>query len=183
MTDTPTLEETVEAAPEVDATPKDTPPGKSRRTRATRTARAATGDKPAPRPKAAGRRKAKVDIRSSMTQLYVSVGMGLSMLPSKPGPLGVPATAAIGQTIAEQATVSADAWAKLADENPAVREALEKILTVSSVGALLAAHMPIVVVAAVSYGVVPAGVLAMFSGAPAPAPAPQPSPEPQQATA
>lgn len=99
---------------------------------------AAPGVKAAPRPRAT--RTPRVDIARSMAGLYTMAGVGVSVAPM----LDPAVRVAVGTTMAEQAQACGEAWAVLAKENERVRRALESLLTVSSVGVLLAAHLPIV---------------------------------------
>lgn len=137
--------------------------------------------KPRPRPSSStrSRRGKKVDIAKGMAELYTVTGMGLSMVPTQKNIGGVSANFAVGTSIVEQSAAIGDAWAKAADENPAIRDALEKVLAVSVVGTLVSAHMPIVMAAVVAYGMVPPSMAAMFT----PAPAPEQAQQQQQAAA
>lgn len=132
------------------AAPADPQPAAPRRrrsgtSRAERKAKAeagaSTGTPKAPRTRATRTpAKPRVNIAESMAQLYTLAGVGVSMAP----PLDPLVRQAVGQALATQADACGQAWATLAKENERVRRALESLLTVSSVGVLLAAHVPIV---------------------------------------
>lgn len=132
-----------------DAPAKDDPQPAAPRRRRSGTSRAerkakaeAAGAAPkAPRARATRTpAKPRVNIAESMAQLYTLAGVGVSMAP----PLDPAVRQAVGQALATQAEACGQAWAQLAKENERVRRALESLLTVSSVGVLLAAHVPIV---------------------------------------
>lgn len=154
--------------PETDAAPDtfDTPP-KSTRSRKPRARKSSgtssTASTPRPR-KSSGTRRKKVDIGKGMTELYASVGVGMSVIPSKRNVGGQPSNMLVGMTIVENAQQVGDAWQKLADENPAVRDVLERVVQASAVGTLLTAHMPIMATAALAYGLVPDNMAALFAG-------------------
>lgn len=69
-----------------------------------------------------------------LTQLYAMLGVGLSPVSPK--------TAA---TIVAQAVPCAEAWDKAAQENEAIRKALESLTKTSVYGALIMAHAPIAI--------------------------------------
>jgi hypothetical protein len=132
------------------------------------TAGAKPDPKKAPAKKAPTRRSAKVDIKGGMTGMYATVGALVSAIPSGHvggDPAAPTSTQAIGMSIMEQATTAAEAWEAAANANPKVREALEKMLAVSTYGALFAAHVPILIVAGVVTGVVPPQLAVMFEAA------------------
>lgn len=131
------------------AAPADPQPAAPRRrrsgtSRAERKAKAEAAGAPAapkaPRARATRTAPKRVNIAESMAQLYTLAGVGVSMAP----PLDPLVRQAVGQALATQADACGQAWATLAKENDRVRRALESLLTVSSVGVLLAAHVPIV---------------------------------------
>src|SRR3990170_1711138 len=144
-------------APDVDTldiprpTPVDPLPGKpARRPRARK---ASTGDKPTAPRRGRPARAASVDIAGRMADLYVMAGGVVSVIPSAPavGALsetGLTITQLVGLKVAEQAGPVGEAWAKLAEDNAQVRDALERFLSVSVFAELVAAHMPMLVVAA-----------------------------------
>lgn len=133
----------------------------------------------APRTKAAADRKPRAPrtrkpaLGARMANLYTMAGVGVSMAPH-------PAARAVGLAMAANATECGQAWEALAKENPAVARALEQLLTVSTVGALLAAHTPIVLAGLSAAGKVPAGMATVLTF-PTPAPA-QAEAEPEHTT-
>ena len=89
-------------------------------------------------------------IRDNLNGLYVQAGLLVSL--AKP---------ASGRVIVESAQSCSDAWVDLARTNPAVRRALVNMTRVSAVGAVVAAHVPIVMAVAADTGLLvptPAGV-------------------------
>lgn len=89
-------------------------------------------------------RRKTVDIKAGMTDLYANVGLGVALIPGKPlegSPLTT--TQAVSATILESAEKCGEAWALVADENPAVKAQLERLLTASAWSAVIAAHLPI----------------------------------------
>ena len=119
-----------------------------------------------PKPRATTPRSKAPKIGEGMAGLYVMIGLGLAVIPSAPAKgdgLPVPVTMAIGSSLVAQAEECGAAWEKLAAENPQVKAALEKILTVSVFSALIAAHLPVLVTAGTVTGVVPSGLAAMFN--------------------
>lgn len=111
------------------------------------------------------RRTKRVDIASGMEALYVKVGMGIAMVPSKASASNpaVSVTSAIGLEVASAAKPAGAAWAQLADENDAVRRQLEKILAASTFGLLFAAHLPILVAGAIATGYAPPWIAALMA--------------------
>lgn len=72
-----------------------------------------------------------------LTEFYVLAGMTVSMLDKK--------DQVCGPAIAESAESCAKAWDELAQKNPAVRHAIRSMLQVSAVGAVVSAHLPIMI--------------------------------------
>lgn len=142
-------------APKLDSQPKE-PKAAAPRARRTSTAK--------PRPQ---RRAKAVDIEKGITELYTAIGLGVSLVPSKPSAINPEhtVTASIGYAIGEQAPKIGAAWKQIADDNPQVREALERLLTVSAVGALITAHAPILIVAATAAGMMPPTAGVVLAGA------------------
>lgn len=103
------------------------------------------------------RSRKRVDIRGGMESLYGNLGMGVSLIPSpKITGSALTQSQAIGAVIMEQAAPAAEAWALLADESPAVKAQLEKLLTASAWSAVVGAHLPIL--AAVATLITPAAL-------------------------
>lgn len=161
-----------------DALPK--PARSSRRRKPRGTSGTATSPATKPRTRAAGKRRTRVDITKGLTSWYVTAGTAVSVIPSPRAaePMNGTVAQVIGLNMASNAQECAQAWAQLADENPAVREVLERVLTVSAIAAVITAHMPILAAAGIATGVVPpqAGAIIaalMSEDSPAPAPAPE----------
>jgi hypothetical protein len=72
-----------------------------------------------------------------LTQFYVMAGMTVAALDKH--------DQVCGPAIAESAEQCAQAWDDLAQKNPAVRRALRSMLQVSAVGAVVSAHLPIMI--------------------------------------
>lgn len=143
-------------AADADMLPKDGPKPRTRRTRGAAKPRAA----------AAPRRAQRVDIKGGMANIYVMAAGAVAMVPSPVVFEGGPTrTQAIGQAILENAEKIGGSWEQLAKENADVRAALERFLSVSAVGVLISAHVPILLVAATAYGFVPPQIAAMMSAA------------------
>lgn len=118
-----------------------------------------------PRPRASSK---KVDIRAGVRDMYANMAVAISFVPSGPAAIGVEghaitSTQAVGLVIAEQAEACANAWGDAADANPRIREALERVLTVSIMGAVIAAHVPIAIGVAVAVGAVPPQLASMYA--------------------
>jgi hypothetical protein len=142
-------------------------PGRSRRKTSSSTSEkssSSSSSRPTTRarPPAAG----KVNIKAQMAQLYTMAGVGVSMSGqmrgAQPNPVtGVVVTAAIGESLVAQAEACGAAWEQLAKDNPRVRKALEQLLSVSAVGVLVAAHVPIVMAGVAATGGLGGGVAAV----------------------
>lgn len=137
----------------------DTPPAKPKRRSRSGTSgaerarrRKDAGSAPDKAPRTRTIRRAPIEAR--MTGLYTTAGVGLSMAGTATdnAPL-----AAAGAAMVETAAACGKAWGDLAKDNPRVADALERMLTVSTAGALLAAHVPIALAAANAAGKLPAG--------------------------
>lgn len=125
-----------------DPAPAKTP--RSRRAKAPRkTAPRKTGDRA---PRKTPTRTAPLGKR--VENAHTTLALGLSMVPQ---PWAMP----VAQSLASQAADVGKAWEALAKENPRVGEALERILTVSTIGALLGAYAPVVVAAVIASGKMP----------------------------
>jgi hypothetical protein len=121
-----------------------------------RAKRAKAPRKPAARKPARDRAPRKPAARAAplgkrVENAHTTLALGLSMVPQ---PWAMP----VAQSLASQAEDVGKAWESLAKENPRVAEALERILTVSTIGALLGAYAPVVVAAVIASGKMPAGV-------------------------
>lgn len=151
----------------------DTPPERGRRkrptTRAGRAAAREAKDK-APRPPRAPRPRS-APLGPRIAALHTVVGTTLAVGTQVPIPvLGTtvpPTIGAFGAQLAEDAAAFGDAWEKYARANPRVADALDKLLTVSELGTLLALYGKAAYNAAAMTGKVPP-----LDMSPAPADAP-----------
>lgn len=84
------------------------------------------------------------------------------------GTVGCLVSPADGMVVIQGVPALAAALAKLAEENPAVRANLERMLTAGAWSGVIAAVVPIVVGIMANHGAVPAQMAAMFGAAPAP---------------
>jgi hypothetical protein len=78
----------------------------------------------------------KKDLTPALVNTYNQVGAVLCMIPR---------TREDGRVIIENAEVAASALADYAERNASVYKALEKLLNASGVGAVVAAHIPIMI--------------------------------------
>lgn len=169
---------TAEAQPTPDTLPKART-SRRRKPRAKPAAGSSTSSTSKPRARPATKRRTRVDITKGLTTWYVTVGATISAIPSPQAAEPMRGTVAqvIGLNMAQNAEECAAAWAQLADENQAVREVLERVLTVSAVAAVVTAHLPILAAAGIATGVVPpqagAIIAALMADEQAPAPAPE----------
>lgn len=84
--------------------------------------------------------KKKTRLRDDIMGLYAAMGLGI-----------FPFDQYVGTLVSENAENCAIAWEDLAAKNPAVKRALESILTTGAYSAVIAAHMPIAVAVATKY--------------------------------
>lgn len=159
--------------------PADTAPSKRPTTRAARKAasatkaaqRAATG-KADTKPKTTSTpRKASLETR--LTGSLVTLGTVTAVS----GGMVSPAFAQDGVLITEHAASIAAALDKVAQDQPQVKAALERMLTAGVWSGLIAAMLPLVVGIAANHGAIPPHLAAML-GASVPEPAPAPAPGP-----
>lgn len=170
------------AAPAEDSAPRDeAPAAKPRRRRASGTSgaerarrakAAAEGTAPKSPPR---KRTGQPKIADGMAQLYTMVGLAVGMVPSGQAvavPAGVPAgvsvTAVVGTQLVANAGAIGAAWEEAAKNDPRVRDALEKLLTVSTFGQIIAAHLPVVLAGLAASGMAPAQLVGFETVAPAP---------------
>jgi hypothetical protein len=92
---------------------------------------------PTSAPAGPGRPSNKTKLGERIAETYASIGLAASMIPH---PMAQP----IGLAIAQAGPGAGVAWAELAETNPAVKRALDKAMTTSGWGGVLAAHLPIV---------------------------------------
>jgi hypothetical protein len=128
----------------------------------------------APKPRARAPRRTAPAIGAGMANLYTMAGMAVAFVPSGPavagsGFDGQTITGAVGSSMVANSAQLGAVWEKAAKDDPRIREALEKLLAVSTVGQIVAAHVPLVMAGMIAAGAVPAHVLAAMS-ADAPAP-------------
>lgn len=83
-------------------------------------------------------------LRQQLADAYTLIGVAVS-----------PVFALPGLVIVKQADACADAWIAAAEVNPTIRKNLERLMTVTVYGAILAAHYPIVVAFGVQAGSIP----------------------------
>lgn len=103
-------------------------------------------------------------IADGMARLYTLVGVGVSAVPSRLAVAGPDAgktsiTGVTGAAMVSNSKQLGAAWEAAAKDDPRIREALEKLLTVSTLGQIVAAHLPIFLLGACAAGAVPADVL------------------------
>lgn len=162
-TSTPGLEALIPPNPDAEAPKGDTAPskGKSKRptTRAGRAAaaaeRKAKGKEKAP--SSSTPRPRKADLENRLTTSLVTLGTGLTAA----GAMTSPAIAADGILVIRQAPDVSKALSDLAKNDPRVAAALERMLTVGTYGALVAAVAPLMIGIAANHGVIPAHVAGM----------------------
>lgn len=87
------------------------------------------------------------------------------------GTVGCLVSPADGMVVIQGVPALAAALAKLADENPAVRANLERMLTAGAWSGVIAAILPIVLGILANHGAIPPNLAAMLGAGPAPAPA------------
>ncbi len=177
-TDKPDLHSVPSADPTPPVIVEDPTPGRAPR------AIKAAGDKPKTTRTPRTRTAKSSDIAKGVAQLYAGLGAIGSAVPSPPSvsaadvgirrivdPTGLGAdefvpdpsvrltvTQVAGMNLVQQAPAIGDAWAKLADENPRVKETLERLLAVNTIGALVMAHAPVLLAVAIAAGRAPEGL-------------------------
>ena len=100
------------------------------------------------------------NIGSGMAGFYTMAGLAVSVIPSGlavagPGAGSVSVTGVTGRAMVANSTALGAAWEVAAKDDPRIREALEKLLAVSTYGAILAAHLPVIMAAGCAVGAVP----------------------------
>jgi hypothetical protein len=138
----------------------DRPPAK--RSHQRKTGRPPKPSRAARPPRASAPRRPS--IADGMARLYTLAGVGVSAVPSRLAVAGpdagkTPITGVTGAAMVSNSKQLGAAWEAAAREDPRIREALEKILTVSTLGQIVAAHLPIFLLTACAAGAVPAEVL------------------------
>jgi len=108
-----------------------------------------TATPPAKKAPAARGRKPKVDVPPSkkgefvddITMFYTTIGMGVALKDQQ-----------CGTAIVQSAPGIAEAWDKLAESNPAVRKALRTLTKSTAIGAVIAAHAPVLMAIGAHHG-------------------------------
>lgn len=95
--------------------------------------RAPRSDAPPKSSRFAGQR---TSLQKAIADQYSTIGLVMSMSPT---------TASAGVAMVEQSAQAAEAWVELADQNAAVRRALEQLMTGSAWTKLAMAHVPIAI--------------------------------------
>lgn len=167
MTSTPGIDALIppnpDAAPKADPPKGDTPPAKKKRptTRAGRAAaaaeRKAAGKGKSDKAPSSTPRPRRSDLETRLTTSLATLGTGLVAA----GSMTSPAVAADGILVIRQAPDVSKALADLAKNDPRVAAALERMLTVGTYGALVAAVAPLMIGIAANHGAIPAHVAGM----------------------
>lgn len=126
-----------------------------------------------PKARAPRARAAAPKIADGMAQLYVMAGMAATMVPTGPAAHdpSVSVSQATGQALVANAGGIGAAWEQAAKDDPRIREALERLLSVSTYGQIVAAHLPVVMVGMGAAGAIPRETMVTL-GMVAPAPDP-----------
>jgi len=154
----------VDAPAEADKAPAKARRSHSGTSRAQRAAKAG-GTAAAPRVRAPRTPSVKrPNIAAGMANIYVMAGMGVGMIPSGlavagPGAGSISITAVTGRSMVANSKDLGAAWEQAARDDPRIREALEKLLTVSMLGVVITAHLPIILAGMCAAGAVPVEVL------------------------
>jgi hypothetical protein len=173
----------VEDTPPAPADLPSTPPApdvkpKRPTTRAGR--RAASATSKAKRPstkdkKPTGTTPRKAALETRLTDNFVALGAVLAAT----GGMMSPALAADGLLITQHAASVSAALTKVADQQPAVKAALERMLTAGVYSGLVTAVLPLTIGIAGNHGMLPAGLVAALGGGVAPPSDPQTGASPQ----
>lgn len=138
--------------------PKSRRSGTSGAARARAAKAAAGGATAAPR---ARTRTTAPKLAEGIAQLYVMGGVALAVVPTGPAVAG-PGTVAgqsisgvVGMELVAQSAAIGKAWEDAAKNDPRIRDALEKLLTVSTFGQIVAAHLPVLLAGLVAGGAAP----------------------------
>lgn len=126
----------------------------------------------APRVRAAKR----PDIAAGMASFYTMAGLAVGVIPSGPavaGPLAgqTTITGAVGRSMVANSLALGTAWEAAAKEDPRIRDAIEKLMTITTVGAIITAHLPIIMAGMLAAGAVPVEVAVSLGMAQATEPA------------
>jgi hypothetical protein len=117
---------------------------RTRKPRAAKPRAKAGGDKGPAKPRA----PRQTPLGKRVEAMHTTVALGLSLAPA-------PWAQPTAMSLATQAADIGKAWEQLAKDNPRVAEALERILTVSTLGALVGAYVPVVIAGLAASGKLP----------------------------
>lgn len=176
---TPDFAEPDDTAPVQDTTPDAAPDSKPRRPttragrQAAREARKATSASNDSKPKATKTAPRKATLESRLAGNLVSLG---TMLSAGGAVAGSDALAADGLVVIQHSANLAAAINKVADQDPRVKAALEKMLTAGVWSGVAMAVVPVALAVLGNHGAIPPQLAAMLTG-PQAAPAEQPAPE------
>lgn len=169
---TPDMDQPQDELPEAPTMPEDTRPSRRPTTRAGRRAAAqakearaaSSGDKA---PKVSTPRKASLESRlaNSLAALGTVVVTAGAATGSQP-------LMADGAVIGAHSANVAKAVCRVADENPQIKAALERMLTAGAWSGVVMAVMPVALAIGANHGALPPFVVEMLTGAPAAAPEP-----------
>ncbi len=149
--------------------PRDDKPGRPT-TRAARAARAqarkaAQASSSDAKPKATTSAPRKASLEKRLTNAFCSVG---GMVAASSALTGSQPIAQDGVLIIEHSANVAAAISRVADENPQVKAALERMLSAGAWSGVVVAVLPVVLGIAGNHGVLPPGFAAMLTGAAVP---------------
>lgn len=92
----------------------------------------------------AGTRQRRQSLAPRLENAFMALGLGLSMVNQQDATI-----------IAQNANNMAVAWDALANENPKIRRALERALSASAWGGVLAASLPVIMGIGMNHGLIP----------------------------
>lgn len=98
-------------------------------------------------------------LADALTKGYQTIGIAAMGIGARKGDNGIAGT---GLAMVESAEAAADAWMELADKNPKVKIALQRITEVTAVGVLAGIHVGIMFPLLVDRGVVPPTIVSMM---------------------
>jgi hypothetical protein len=160
----------IDAPAPVDQPPADTKPrrpttraGRAAARAAKQAKQASSGDA---KPKATTSAPRKATLEKRLTGALVSVG---GMVAASSALTGSQAIGADGVLIIEHSENVAKAISRVADENPQVKAALERMLSAGAWSGVVVAVLPIVLGIAANHGAIPPQFAAMLGGAAMPA--------------
>lgn len=158
----PTLPGTVPDAPDKPKSKRSTTrAGRRAESAAKRATKAAAPDKAPSSSRSSSSSKRQAALNTRLTDALVGLGLGVRGIGAVTGSELLDAD---GVLIVKQGPAIGDALTRVAEQDPKVRAALERVLTVSVYGQLLSAVLPLAVGIAANHGMVPPQ-LAVFAGA------------------